>query len=58
VSLDARHGGDKWPPFAAIERCSRGKNFDAPIFLAISCKIAAVVNRNRRRRRDDAFKAA
>ena len=58
VSGDARHGGDKWPPLAGIERCSRGKNVNAPIFLTIAREIAAFSNIHRRRRRDDAFKAA
>ena len=58
VARDVRHGGDKRSPFAAIERGSRGMDFDAPIFLAISRKIAAVIDRNRRRRRNDAFKTA
>ncbi len=58
MSGDAHYGGDEWSPFAAVERRSRGIDFDAAIFLAISRKIAAVVDVDRRRRCDDAFKAA
>jgi hypothetical protein len=55
---DAHHGGDKRSPFAAIEGRSRHKDFDTPIFLAVSRKIAAVIDLNRRCRRHDAFEAA
>jgi hypothetical protein len=41
-----------------MERRSRGIDFDVPIFLAISRKIAAIVDLDRLCRRDDAFKAA
>ncbi len=52
---DAHHCGDQRSPIAAIERGSGDINFDAPILLAISRKIATVIYRHRRRRRDDLF---
>ena len=50
---DAHHGGDERCPCGTIERRSRGIDFDAPILLAISRKMAAVIGFDRRRRRDD-----
>lgn len=55
---NAHHGGDKRPPFAAVESRCRGKDFDTPIFLAVSRKIAAVGDLDRCCRRHDAFEAA
>ncbi len=58
MSRDANDGSHKRSPFAAVQRRSWGIDFDTPIFLTISCKSAAVIDRKRRCRRDEAFKAA
>jgi hypothetical protein len=58
VARDARRGGDELSPLAAIERGSGGIDFDASIVLAVSRRIAAVNDFDRRRRGDNAFKAA
>jgi hypothetical protein len=57
LSRDAHHCGDKRSPFTVVERRSRGIDFDTPVFLAISCKITAVIDLDRRRRCGDTFKA-
>lgn len=58
MSRDARHGGDKRAPLAALKRPSGSKDFDTPIFLTIAREIAAFSNIDRRPRGDGAFKAA
>jgi hypothetical protein len=58
MSGDANDGGDKRSPFAAVKGRCGGKDFDTPIFLAVSRKIAAVVDLDRRCRRHHAFEAA
>jgi hypothetical protein len=55
---DTHHGGDKRSPFTAVESRSRRKDFDVPVFLAISRKIATVVDLGWGCRCHEAFEAA
>ncbi len=54
---DAHDRGDQRRPFAVIEKSAGCKDFDTPVFLPISRQIAAIVTRDRNRRRGDVLAA-